>query len=68
MEWSMLFESFMVFYLLEVMVLISVYIWYYKEPKQSAPTQPIVKKSSGPTASELIKMRQLASRLNHGQQ
>ena len=68
MEWSMLFESFMIFYLLEIMVLISVYIWYYKEPKQSASAQPVIKKSSGPTASELIKMRQLANRLNHGQQ
>ena len=29
----MLFESFMIFYLLEILVLVSVAIWYYKEPK-----------------------------------
>jgi len=29
----MLFESFMIFYLLEILVLISMAIWYYKEPK-----------------------------------
>lgn len=31
---STLFESFMIFYLIEVFVLTSVFIWYYKEPKQ----------------------------------
>jgi len=31
---STLFESFMVFYFIEVFVLISVFIWYYKEPKK----------------------------------
>lgn len=30
----MLFEAFMVFYLLEVLVLISVAVWYFYEPKQ----------------------------------
>ena len=29
----MMFEAFMVFYLLECLVLVSVAIWYYKEPK-----------------------------------
>lgn len=28
-----MFEAFMVFYLLEVLVLTSVAVWYYKEPK-----------------------------------
>lgn len=30
---SLLFESFLVFYLLEVIVLISVVAWYFYEPK-----------------------------------
>lgn len=65
---SLLFESFMIFYLLEVLLLVSIYIWYYKEPKNITVTQSESRKSSGPTASELIKMRQLANQLNRGQQ
>jgi len=68
MEMSLLFESFMIFYLLEVLFLVSIYIWYYKEPKNITVTQSESRKSSGPTASELIKMRQLANQLNRGQQ
>jgi len=68
MEMSLLFESFMIFYLLEVLLLVSIYIWYYKEPKNITVTQSESRKSSGPTASELIKMRQLANQLNRGQQ
>lgn len=30
----MLFESFLVFYLLEILVLVSVAVWYYYEPKK----------------------------------
>jgi len=33
MNASLLFESFMVFYLIECAVLISVAYWYYKEPQ-----------------------------------
>ena len=29
----MMFEAFMVFYLLECLVLLSVAVWYYREPK-----------------------------------
>lgn len=68
MEMSLLFESFMIFYLLEVLLLVSIYIWYYKESKHITVTQSESQKSSGPTASELIKMRQLANQLNRGQQ
>lgn len=35
----MLFESFLVFYLLEILVLVSVAVWYYHEPKK--PTKKI---------------------------
>ena len=31
---SLLFESFMVFYLIELVVLSLVIFWYYKEPKK----------------------------------
>lgn len=65
---SLLFESFMIFYLLEVLLLVSIYVWYYKESKNITVTQSESQKSSGPTASELIKMRQLANQLNRGQQ
>jgi len=30
---GLLFEAFMIFYLLETLVLISVAVWYYHEPK-----------------------------------
>lgn len=68
MEMSLLFESFMVFYLLEVLVLVSVFIWYYKEPKIITVVSNEGQKRSGPTASELIKMRQLSTQLARGQQ
>ncbi len=68
MEMSLLFGSFMIFYLLEVLLLVSIYVWYYKESKNITVTQSESQKSSGPTASELIKMRQLANQLNRGQQ
>lgn len=68
MEMSLLFESFMIFYLLEVLFLVSICVWYYKEPKTITVTQSESQRSSGPTASELIKMRQLANQLNRGQQ
>ena len=33
MDLNLLFESFLVFYMLECLVLVSVAIWYYHEPK-----------------------------------
>lgn len=65
METSLLFESFMVFYLLEVLVLVSVGVWYYKEEKekQIKISQP---EKRGPTASELIKMRQVVNQMKRG--
>jgi len=30
----MLFEAFLIFYLIECLVLVSVAVWYYREPKQ----------------------------------
>lgn len=52
----MLFEAFMVFYLLEILLLISVAVWYYKEPKNIDRTK-FPETSKKPLAVELIKMR-----------
>ncbi len=53
-----MFEAFIVFYLLEILVLISVAVWYYKEPRQVMFKQrpPTAKR---PLAADLIKMRRL---------
>lgn len=51
-----MFEAFMVFYLLEILILISVAVWYYKEPRKITIKQmPSIAKR--PLAAELIKMR-----------
>lgn len=51
-----MFEAFMVFYLLEVLVLTSVAVWYYKDPKKEFINKmpPSAKR---PLAADLIKMR-----------
>jgi hypothetical protein len=62
---SILFESFMVFYLIEVVVLISTFIWYYKEPKKQEAQSNETNKSK-PNASEIIKLRNLQKQLARG--
>lgn len=62
---SILFESFMVFYLIEVVVLISTFIWYYKEPKKQEAQINGTNKSE-PNASEIIKIRNLQKQLARG--
>lgn len=62
---SILFESFMVFYLIEVVVLVSTFIWYYKEPKKQE-VKVVVEQKRAPTASEIIKMRNLQKQLERG--
>jgi hypothetical protein len=52
----------MVFYLIEVFVLVSVFIWYYKEPKKQE-VEVVVEQKRAPTASEIIKMRNLQKQL-----
>ena len=57
-----MFESFMVYYLLQVMVLS---VWAFitlRKPKQEEVTVA-KKESNGPSASEIIKMRSLAKQL-----
>jgi uncharacterized membrane protein len=62
---SILFESFMVFYLIEVVVLISTFIWYYKEPKKQEAQSNETNKSER-NASEIIKIRNLQKQLARG--
>ena len=62
---SILFEAFLVFYLIEVFVLVSTFIWYYKEPKKQE-VKIVEKQKKTPTASELIKMRNLQKQLERG--
>jgi len=62
---SILFESFMVFYLIEVVVLISTFIWYYKEPKKQEAQINETNKNK-PNASEIIKIRNLQKQLARG--
>lgn len=64
MELSLLFESFMVFYLLEVMVLVAIFKWYYKDNSKNIQAETVTKAApAGPTASQIIKMRQLAAQM-----
>jgi|LakMenE18May11ns_1017448.scaffolds.fasta_scaffold7549644_1 beta-lactam-binding protein with PASTA domain len=62
---SILFESFMVFYLIEVVVLVSTFIWYYKEPKKQE-VKVVVEQKKAPTASEIIKLRNLQKQISRG--
>lgn len=63
---SLLLESFIVFYLIEVMVLVIYAFYLYKESEQNdVSTKDIEeKKEKGPTPSDLIKMRSLAKQLD----
>lgn len=62
---SILFESFMVFYLIEVVVVVSTFIWYYKEPKKQE-VKVVVEQKKAPTASEIIKLRNLQKQISRG--
>jgi hypothetical protein len=63
MEITLFFESFLIFYLLEIMVLISAYLFYYKIKEQEEIKVELEKKQNGPSASDLIKMRSIAKQL-----
>jgi uncharacterized membrane protein len=58
-----LFESFMIFYLLEIIVLISAYVFYFKIEEQKILKAEAEEKGNGPSASDLIKMRSIAKQL-----
>lgn len=59
---TLLFESFMVFYLLEIMVLLSVYFFTNRESKVD---EVVIKKETNntPSVSDIIKMRSLQKQL-----
>jgi len=63
---SLLLESFIVFYLIEVMVLVIYAFYLYKESEQNDVSKKDIeeKKEKGPTPSDLIKMRSLAKQLD----
>jgi hypothetical protein len=63
MEITLFFESFLIFYLLEIMVLISAYLFYYKIKEQKEIIVESEEKQNGPSASDLIKMRSIAKQL-----
>lgn len=59
MNFSLAFESFMVFYLLEILIL-AVFVWVLSREYREEEQQQTVRAagSKGPSASDLIKMRQ----------
>jgi len=63
---STLFESFMIFYLLEVLVLGIIAFQIFKEMKQEELEEKIKEdqRASGPSASDMIKMRALAKQMD----
>lgn len=63
MNYSVLFESFIVFYLIEIMVLVSVYFFFIKQKIVNETKLEIEEVSNGPAASDLIKMRSIAKQL-----
>lgn len=63
---STLFESFMIFYLLEVLVLGILAFQIFKEMKHEELEEKIKEdqRASGPSASDMIKMRALAKQMD----
>lgn len=48
---------------MEIMVLISAYLFYYKIKEQEEIKVELEKQQNGPSASDLIKMRSIAKQL-----
>lgn len=67
MDITVLFESFMVFYLLEVMILTAFAIVYYKQEQQQETLAEDLK-SAGPTASQVMAMYKVKKELERQQQ
>jgi hypothetical protein len=63
MEITILFESFMVYYLMQVLVLVIAAYWYNKEKPITVTTEVNTQKPTGTSASELIKMRSMVKEL-----
>jgi len=58
-----LFESFMVFYLLEILVLIIAYFLLRNTNENEKELKEEVREVVGPSASDIIKMRSIAKQL-----
>lgn len=69
MEYTLLFQAFMVFYLLEILIL-SVFVWMITREYQSEKQQQAIRasKPSGPSPSDLIKMRAKVRELQRQQE
>lgn len=63
MEITVLFESFMVYYLMQVLVFAIAAYWYTKSESKELTIQMNKEESAGPSASELIKMRSMVKQL-----
>ncbi len=67
MEINSLFEAFMVFYLLEILVLISTYFIFIKKEIVEEEQKNISEKmNTGPSPSDLIKIRSLQKQMARG--
>jgi hypothetical protein len=67
MEINSLFEAFMVFYLLEILVLISAYFIFIKKEIVEEEQKNISEKmNTGPSPSDLIKIRSLQKQMARG--
>jgi len=67
MEINSLFEAFMVFYLLEILVLISTYFIFIKKEIVEEEQKNISEKmNTGPSPSDLIKIRNLQKQMARG--
>jgi hypothetical protein len=68
MEYSLLFQSFMVFYLLEIVV-VAVFVWMLKREYQVEDQEQAARTAgpTGPSASDLIMMRQKMRELERQQ-
>lgn len=66
METSLLFEAFVVFYLLELLVLFAVAVWYYHEPKTELVSKRETK-PQGPTAAQALAIYKMTNKIKREQ-
>ena len=67
MEITLFFESFMIFYLLEILVLICAYFLFIKkETIQEEKENILITTNAGPSPSDLIKIRSLQKQMARG--
>lgn len=66
MDTSLIFESFIVFYLLEILFLISIAVWYYKKEQKHEPRPQRIEKT-GPTTSQVMAMYKIVNKIKREQ-